>query len=84
MKDTFNRVGAIAGWENEGGALEPIISGDRHSVAYFRDREALCRSRANECRRPEMRSTYLGFAARYAALARYLDAAEIRAEMTIV
>lgn len=27
MKDTFNRVGAIAGWENEGGRWSRLFQG---------------------------------------------------------
>lgn len=73
MIDTFSQRSALADWEGEGGALQSMISESRNS-AYFRERESHCRAVADECCRPGMRSTYLGFAARYAALARYLEA----------
>ena len=67
-------TGPIARWEEEGGAL-PSCSGEfPRTASYFRDREGHCRARARECVLSEMRSTYLGFAARYAALARGIEA----------
>lgn len=43
------------------------------SAGYYREREHHCRERAGECSSAEARSTYLGFAARYAALASSLE-----------
>jgi hypothetical protein len=84
MTDAFNK--GIARWENEGGALHDIVCQDRSSSAYFRERRAHCRNQANECCRSGMRSTYLGFAARYAALAQYLETGngETKIRLTIV
>ena len=72
MTDSFSQGSALADWESEGGALRPTIRESPNS-AYFREREARCRTLANECSRSGMRNTYLGFAARYASLARYLE-----------
>lgn len=73
MTHTFSQRSALARWEGEGGALQPTIC-ESHNSAYFREREARCRALANECCRSGMRNTYLGFAARYGSLARYLEA----------
>lgn len=83
MTDTPNQVSSIADWEGEGGALRPILGESRTSAAHFRKRESYCRKQAEECGRSEMRSTYLGFAARYAGCARFLEG-ESKIELTIV
>ena len=57
----------------DGGPPEDRAGAPADSAGYFRERETHCRNRAEECGRPERRSTYLGFAARYAALARGLE-----------
>ena len=79
-------TGSIATWEEEGGALQSRSREFPRSASYFRDREGHCRARARECARSEMRSTYLGFAARYAALARWLEGGtgDVGVKLTIV
>lgn len=82
-EEPFDRLGQVADGQDERGAQLLAMDEEEGTAADFRQRELHCRNRAEQCSRHDMRGTYLGFAARYAAQAACLEAEGVDGPMKL-